>query len=102
VDDPHPNSQLKNRIKNLFQSIGEFLSGSHIKNGFEFAFTNWNRIFEKFPLLIEIMSSNGEFRLTVEQILILQHLRVSGLSGDQIVAGLEDMDRLENFSKLML
>ena len=41
------------------------------------------------------MSSNRDFRFTVEQIWLLQRLRGSGLSRDQIVAGLEDLDRLD-------
>ena len=42
------------------------------------------------------MSSNHNFRFTVEQIWLLQRLRCSGLSRDQIVAGLEDLDRLDD------
>ena len=41
------------------------------------------------------MSSNHNFRFTVEQIWLFQRLRGSGLSRDQIVAGLEDLDRLD-------
>ena len=41
------------------------------------------------------MSTNRDFRFTVEQIWLLQRLRGSGLSRDQIVAGLEDLDRLD-------
>lgn len=41
------------------------------------------------------MSSSRDFRFTVEQIWLLQRLRGSGLTRDQIVAGLEDLDRLD-------
>ena len=41
------------------------------------------------------MSGGRDLRFTVEQIWLLQRLRGSGLSRDQIVAGLEDLDRLE-------
>jgi len=36
-----------------------------------------------------------DLRFTVEQIWLLQRLRVSGLNREQIVAGLEDLDRLD-------
>jgi len=36
-----------------------------------------------------------DFRFTVEQIWLLQRLRGSGLNREQIVAGLEDLDRLD-------
>ena len=43
----------------------------------------------------QTMSGGRDLRFTVEQIWLLQRLRGSGLSRDQIVAGLEDLDRLE-------
>ena len=36
-----------------------------------------------------------DLRFTVEQIWLLQRLRGSGLNREQIVAGLEDLDRLD-------
>ncbi|CBY15614.1 unnamed protein product [Oikopleura dioica] len=57
--------------------------------------------------LAQYMGQNGEMiyltieiamrdlRFTVEQIWLLQRLRVSGLNREQIVAGLEDLDRLD-------
>ena len=41
------------------------------------------------------MSSSRDFRFTVEQIWLLQCLRGSGLTRGQTVAGLEDLDRLD-------
>ncbi|CAG5109680.1 Oidioi.mRNA.OKI2018_I69.chr2.g4192.t3.cds [Oikopleura dioica] len=40
-------------------------------------------------------SAMRDFRFTVEQIWLLQRLRGSGLNREQIVAGLEDLDRLD-------
>ena len=40
-------------------------------------------------------ANRDNFRFTVEQIWLLQRLRNAGLSRDQIIAGLEDLDRLD-------
>ena len=45
---------------------------------------------------VQVMPANRDnFRFTVEQIWLLQRLRNAGLSRDQIIAGLEDLDRLD-------
>ena len=40
-------------------------------------------------------SRDNAFRYSVEQIWLLQRLRACGLSRDQILAGLDDLDRLD-------
>ena len=47
--------------------------------------------------ILKVMPSNRDnaFRYSVEQIWLLQRLRACGLSRDQILAGLDDLDRLD-------
>ena len=54
--------------------------------------------FEDLVVRAKIMEESGCIKFTVNQIIILQKLKQSGLNKDQIMKGLEEIEKLEDMA----